>query len=477
MANNSQKKNPKIRKYRKPLQFNVGMMIFLLIFLYMAVYVYTYLKKEKVQFYEVVEGSIVENKRYQGILFREESVHSSEYAGTLNYYVKEGKRASAGTMVYSVDEAGSMEKYLKNNPQASNEFSKEGVRDLQKQLSAFSASYDDDNFFQIYDLKSSMEAAVAEHINWNTMDNVEQLLKTNQLNFKQARTEEAGVVSYYIDSYESLKPEDVTMDKFQRTDYKKQIVQAGTSIGKGDSVYKLVTSDLWSMVFPMDDEDLEKYSEKKSLTVKFSGDDLDLNGSFSIFVGADGKSYGKIDFTKYMIRFVSERFAEFEIITDQARGLKIPSSAVTTKEFYLIPKEYKAQGGDTKETGFYREVNTDGKNSIVFVPVEIYNEDEKDCYIDAGPDAVLTRGDYIVKQNSTDRYKIGDTGMLEGVYNINKGYAAFKQIEVLSGNDEYEIVRKNTSYGLAVFDHIVLNANTIQEGDNIFGVRKQEKED
>ena len=68
----AKKKNKKIVRYRKPLNINVGMIIFALIFVYMAFSVYTYMRKEKVQFYEVVEGSIVNDKSYTGIALREE---------------------------------------------------------------------------------------------------------------------------------------------------------------------------------------------------------------------------------------------------------------------------------------------------------------------------------------------------------------------------------------------------------------------
>ena len=50
----AKKKNPKIRNYRPPRNINVGMIIFAIIFVYMLFSVYTYMKKEKVEFYEVV---------------------------------------------------------------------------------------------------------------------------------------------------------------------------------------------------------------------------------------------------------------------------------------------------------------------------------------------------------------------------------------------------------------------------------------
>ena len=57
---------------------------------------------------------------------------------------------------------------------------------------------------------------------------------------------------------------------------------------------------------------------------------------------------------------------------------------------------------------------------------------------------------------------------LIGVYNINKGYADFKQINILYKNDEYSIVESGTTYGLSVYDYIVLDAESVNENDFIY---------
>ena len=49
-------------------------------------------------------------------------------------------------------------------------------------------------------------------------------------------------------------------------------------------------------------------------------------------------------------------------------------------------------------------------------------------------------------ENSVSTYKIGaHTDSLIGVYNINKGYALFKQIQILCESDEYYIVEEGNS--------------------------------
>ena len=51
------------------------------------------------------------------------------------------------------------------------------------------------------------------------------------------------------------------------------------------------------------------------------------------------------------------------------------------------------------------------------------------------------------------------------MYNINKGYADFKQIQILSDNEEYSIVKSGTTYGLSVYDYIALDASSVKEND------------
>lgn len=130
--------------------------------------------------------------------------------------------------------------------------------------------------------------------------------------------------------------------------------------------------------------------------------------------------------------------------------------------------EYVTQGGDSQSTGFNKEIYSQSGTSVVFVPTEIYYSEGNNYYIEMGAEDGFKSGDYIVKPNSTERYQIGTSASLQGVYNINKGYAVFKQIDVLASNDEYYTVKKNMTYGLAVYDHIVLNAESVSEGELIY---------
>ena len=467
-APKKKKKAKKIIRYRRPLNLNVGMVMFAIIFVYMVFSVSTYIRKDKIQFYEVEEGSIVNNKEYTGMIFRQESVKTADRSGYVNYYIREGKRASVGTSVYSIDETGNVAAFLEQNGDQTDSLSSENLSELMNQLTALSLSYDDDQFSTVYDTKYSLDASVLEFMNFNSLEGLGDLLAEAGINFQQVYADQAGTISYGIDSYESMSPQDVTEEMFDKTIYTKEINKSGDLIEQGAPVYKVITSENWSVVFPMTEDELAQYRDQTSLNISFPDHDLTAAAAFSTITGGDGKTYGKLDFDKYMVQFASDRFVNFEIQTAQATGLKNPVSAVTTKNFYLVPQDYLTNGGNDSDTGFNKEVYSEAGTSIVFVPTTIYYSDEEgNCYIEGTEDG-LKAGDYIVKADTNERYQIGATASLEGVYNINKGYAVFKQIDILSSNEEYYTVKKNMPYGLSVYDHIVLDASTVEEGQLIY---------
>ena len=45
------------------------------------------------------------------------------------------------------------------------------------------------------------------------------------------------------------------------------------------------------------------------------------------------------------------------------------------------------------------------------------------------------------------------------MYCINTGYTVFKLVEIIDENNEYIIAKRNVSYGISVYDRIVLDAD------------------
>ncbi|MBO5574371.1 MAG: hypothetical protein J5947_09040, partial [Clostridium sp.] len=295
-------------------------------------------------------------------------------------------------------------------------------------------------------------------------------LQEHGIYYQQVTTGEAGVVSYAVDGYEGMDAASVTPDLFDRTKYSRKSIKSGELTEAGTPVYKLISSEDWSVVFPLDEDSEKAFADRRSLTIKPAASDMKLVGRYSSFTGTDGSKYGKLDFDKYMIEYSSDRFMDFEVISDEARGLKIPVTSIVEREFFIIPVGYLTGGGDANpgEEGFLREVYGEAGTSVEFTQVDIFNQDENYVYVEKTEDGAIKSGDYLVMPDSTERYQVGATETRAGAYNINKGYAVFKYIEELASNGEYVIVKKDTRYGLSVYDHIVLDASAIEDGQLIY---------
>jgi hypothetical protein len=124
------------------------------------------------------------------------------------------------------------------------------------------------------------------------------------------------------------------------------------------------------------------------------------------------------------------------------------------------------KGGSEGNYGVMKEkYDEEGNVQYVFVETTVYSSDDEEFYVD---NTNLSVGDYIQMPESTEKMAVSKSGTLTGVYNMNKGYADFKQITVLAQNDEYSIVSSNTQYGLTVYDRIVLDAESVNTDDFIY---------
>lgn len=456
-------KKKKIVRYRKRRRLNIGIIIFLMVFLYMAVFVFRYLTKEKIHIYEVNAGSLATTSDYTGLILRNESVTAAEASGYVNYYLREGTRAAVGSLIYTLDESGTLSSLLAQNAAAGNSLSQENLARLKGQLSAFSTSYKSINFDEVYQIKADISGSLLEYLNADKLG--ELIGGVSESAFHKAYAGVSGVVQYYTDGMESLSPADMNAELFRKDAWQKTSIPAGSLIESGSSIYKTITSDDWTIMIPITEADMLRLQNTSIVSVTFKETGLSANAEFEIVLGTDGKAYGQLHLYKYMVQFSGERYVDIELNVSAEEGLKIPVSSVVSKPFYLIPKNYLTGGNDSSDSGFLKETyGPDGVGSE-FVSPTIYYENDDYYYVDTSD---FTAGETLILPDSSERYPISATASLQGVYNVNKGYAVFKQIDILDANDDYYIVRKNMAYGLSVYDHIILNGNAISENDIIY---------
>ena len=79
------RKNKRVVKYRKPLHLNVGVVVFLIIFVYIICLASSYFQRDHISIYEVTEKSISDDNTFRGIILRDETLYYADKAGYINY--------------------------------------------------------------------------------------------------------------------------------------------------------------------------------------------------------------------------------------------------------------------------------------------------------------------------------------------------------------------------------------------------------
>ena len=452
----------KIVKYRRPVNLNIGMVIFGFIFIYIIICVITYFRKEPIAGYEVTIGSLSTSNVYTGIAVREEKVIVSAGDGYVNFFAGEGEKIGANQLVYTIDGSGRLAELMASEKEE-NTLSNAELSQFRQECISFSGSFRDRSFYSVYDFKHIMNGAVLRLATANTLENISSINDTGIAGSVHLYyAPEPGAVIYSVDGYEDLTPNDISKALFDQTQYEKISLSNNELLAQGDVAYKLCTSENWSIVIPLDEEQERALTGESYVRVKFLKDQTQSWASLEILHLPDG-AYGVLGFHTSMLTYCTERFIEIELIVEEETGLKIPVSSIVEKEFYLIPSDYVyvADGGKTHYVS--RQIYTEkGGLSWESVNVTVYSESDGNLYV--GED-LLKGGDVLQKADSEETFTVGTRATLIGVYNINKGYADFRQISILYQNDDYAIVKSNTTYGLCVYDHIVLDASAVLEDD------------
>ena len=455
--------NGKIRQYRKPLNINLGIIIFSVIFIYIIICVFLYFTQKQIQPYEVRTGSLSVDSVYRGIALREETVVSSTDSGYINYYAREGERVGSGKLVCSVDESGELKEMFEAGEAEDGQLSADDLADVRSEITGFMNGFNRKQFGEAYDFKYLLEGTALKISNESILADLESLGSSSFVTFCNAP--ESGIMVYSTDGYEDLAAEQLTDELFDESSYQKNQLINNDLVSEGDSIYKLVTNENWSIVIRTDAELAQYLLEEEYVQVRFLKNQDVSWAEVSVLDTEGDSTYVKLDFNNSMISFCTERFVDIELITQEEEGLKVPNSAIAEKEFFLVPREYMTKGANGADGVLLETYTEEGEATTEFIATTIYQETEEDYYID---NSILKVGDDLVKPDSADTYTISRSAVLTGVYNINKGYADFKEIQILSQNDEYAIVKSNTTYGLSAYDRIVLDAEAVDVDELIY---------
>lgn len=454
-------RNDKIVRYKKPFAPNIGVIIFAIIIIYVIFNIFVYVTSDSIAEYEVQQGTIAANNIYKGLILRDEEIVNTDQTGAVNYYLKNGTKASVNDVIYSIDTVGTISDLITTASEDGTTLSSNDLNEISDKLDTFTATYNTNDYYDVYSFKNDVNSQLTQTLSNAALNNLSEQVNSAVANgtFFEKKSPVTGIVFYYTDGFEGKTPDNFEPTDLDPTSYTKQTLNTNTKVTAGNPVYKIIKSENWNMIVPISNVLAERLSDDTYIKIRFCKDDKTANASYTL-IKKDENYYLNLAFTNSMIRYAYDRYMNIELLLDEENGLKIPNSSIAEKEFYEIPKEYFTQGNDSKEYSLLVK-NKDSKSDVTLVTPTIYYETENTYYID---DESVLSGDTIIKSDSSDTYTIGnDIKTLQGVYNINKGYAVFKQINMIYQNEEYAIVETGTSYGVALYDHIALDGKSIKE--------------
>ena len=177
-----------------------------------------------------------------------------------------------------------------------------------------------------------------------------------------------GVISYYIDGYESTfthkKIKKMTFDQVKdiQNDY---MDLSRKSVLAGEPVYKLYKNEKWYMVFWIDEESASDYEKGRSVTVRLK--DGEVEADIESVTQQENKFRVILVSNRYYKSLASFRTETATVITHTCSGLVLQNSCITEE--------------DGQQQGVYVR-NTAGE--YVFKPVQILLQGEKESVLTAG---------------------------------------------------------------------------------------------
>lgn len=448
------KKVENIKKYRKSM--NIGIIIFLFILIYLGILVVNYLTKSHLEIYEVKTETLAQDNIVTGLILREENVINATHSGYINYYFPDNSRTTKNSMLFSIDETKTYYDMLLNTT------IKDGISDydaayINKLIESYRKNINSSNYNKTSDFSNTINQTVQELSDAFSISVITNAISDpipDTLHFYYS--EASGLISYNTDTLcgiqlQNVIPADFLLaENYSEYDRRKSIVEADTP------VIKYITDDNWSILCELNDGQKQSLSTLNEIDFTICEDGLHTKAKFEL-VDIEGQHYALIHMDEYVQNYLDERFLSIELHWQATDGFKIPLTAITEKDFFVVPIQYFTKGNEDNSLGLLTEVVDEetGVADYIFKSSTIYYNDGLYYYIDPSE---FQYGQKILLPDTFSMYTIELKERLEGVYNINKGYALFRRIERITQNEEYCLVKNTTEYGLKEYDHIALDA-------------------
>lgn len=437
------KRNQKNSDTRRLSASGIGVILFGVIFCYFIVMTILGFLRNRVETYEVLEGSLTENLTFTGFAVREETCVEATDPDSL-LLVQENEKIAKNDVLFVDREAVSENDTIRADSE----------EETTKAAEAFLFSFSDRNFSTVYSFKRELLNIGASLY---TSANPDTLIHNSAVITSPCD----GIISTAIDGYEGTTINDVMAPDFSWN--VKKTEETSNSV-------KIVSSEEWYLVIPVTDKQVITLSNLTRAKVTFLSDGETEQAEVKWLRTDDGNSFLSLQFNSGLIRYLKDRFISVRIEEPGEKGLKVPASAIAKETFLVIPDRCLQLSGDSAAVHFMRiKRNADGSIAMdakgdavqeMITPRIYYKRSMEDgTYNYYVSTAVFSVGDILKIKDSSETYTLEQTEELSGVYQVNNGYAVFKRVEILDNNDIWCLVKKGTSYGITQHDFIVYDSS------------------
>lgn len=303
---------------------------------------------------EIIEyGSLQVTDQITAYIIRNETVYFANKSGSIHYYVQEGEQVRKGVMILDItsgvqnDKESSYQKIMERISRfnGGDSLFSDDIKKIRTQIAKLVNDRDvamnagetelaaslEQQIQRLNQKKDYIEAtdqnAKDEIISQNKSVNASGIIPENYI------SQTNGVISYYIDGYESeLSPENMALlsrDKVQGLNIEVQNVARDTTLST-EPLYKIVDNKKWYAAFWVAPENIVKYEKGHKATINLPLGQVD--GLIYDILDDSGRWLVILEFNRYYEEFARIRVIDAEVITSDYSGLIIENESITSKD-------------------------------------------------------------------------------------------------------------------------------------------------
>ncbi|HAN09395.1 MAG TPA: hypothetical protein DCP90_02145 [Clostridiales bacterium] len=437
----------------------------------------------------IAEPGQIENKISTiGKIIRNETVVYSTYSGNIEYFSAEGDKVPKDFVVFKIKDKNTETNLTEKIDKIDQEIKtiqtkREDVsyykpefeeinKDIDNSIKKYQRLLGTNYSFDIYSLRNEIESKINLKntlvINENTDTTVgykdERVVYEKELseNEKTVKSQESGIVSYYIDGFEDIYKKDNFLTVFDNKDIdlKKMINSAKKEvINKGDPAFKIISTYDWYIACKVGTKQSENWLVGENKKIRFVNMHATQKAEIQDIIKNKDTNTILFRITEQMQNFLQFRNIDIEIIESATAGIKVPNSSVCNVNVFVIPKE--CISSDTKKRFITKKIS----GSNVRQDIDIFCEDSQNVYIKVEDETVHISDRIISKKDNI--FKIKNSGKIQGVYVILGNLAKFIKIEIENSNENYCIVKSDSEYSVKMYDNVITYPKNIKQGEFI----------